>query len=53
MVLALIIVDKRTLAVDILVWVTVVVTLASGADYFFNFRNLVHARASSHSRAET
>jgi hypothetical protein len=27
--------------------------VASGADYFFNFRSLVHARPSSHSRAET
>jgi CDP-diacylglycerol--glycerol-3-phosphate 3-phosphatidyltransferase len=53
MVLVLIIVDERTLAVDILIWVTVVVTVASGADYFFNFRNLLHARPSSHSRAET
>jgi CDP-diacylglycerol--glycerol-3-phosphate 3-phosphatidyltransferase len=46
-------VDERTLAVDILIWVTVVVTVASGADYFFNFRSLLHARPSSHSRAET
>jgi CDP-diacylglycerol--glycerol-3-phosphate 3-phosphatidyltransferase len=53
MVLVLIIVDDRTLPVDILVWVTVVVTVASGADYFFNFRSLLHARPSSHSRAET
>jgi CDP-diacylglycerol---glycerol-3-phosphate 3-phosphatidyltransferase len=53
MVLVLIIVDERTLAVDILIWVTVVVTVASGADYFFNFRSLLHARPSSHSRAET
>jgi CDP-diacylglycerol---glycerol-3-phosphate 3-phosphatidyltransferase len=53
MVLVLIAVDERTLAVDVLVWVTVVVTVASGADYFFNFRSLVHARPSSHSRAET
>ena len=35
MVLVLIIVHRRTLAVDILVWVTVVITVASGADYFF------------------
>jgi CDP-diacylglycerol--glycerol-3-phosphate 3-phosphatidyltransferase len=53
MVLVLIAVEHRTLPVDILVWVTVVVTVASGADYFFNFRSLIHARPSSHSRAET
>jgi CDP-diacylglycerol--glycerol-3-phosphate 3-phosphatidyltransferase len=53
MVLVLIIVDQRTLPVQILVWVTVLVTVASGADYFFNFRSLLQARASSHSRAET
>jgi CDP-diacylglycerol--glycerol-3-phosphate 3-phosphatidyltransferase len=53
MVLVLIAIDERTLPVDVLVWVTVVVTVASGADYFFNFRSLVHARPSSHSRAET
>jgi CDP-diacylglycerol---glycerol-3-phosphate 3-phosphatidyltransferase len=53
MVLVLITVDHRTIAVDILVYVTVVVTVASGVDYFFNFRNLLHARPSSHSRAET
>jgi CDP-diacylglycerol---glycerol-3-phosphate 3-phosphatidyltransferase len=53
MVLVLIAVDHRTPAVDVVVWVTVVVTVASGADYFFNFRSLLHARSSSHSRAET
>jgi CDP-diacylglycerol--glycerol-3-phosphate 3-phosphatidyltransferase len=53
MVLVLIIVDDRTLPVQILIWVTVLVTVASGADYFFNFRSLIQARASSHSRAET
>jgi CDP-diacylglycerol--glycerol-3-phosphate 3-phosphatidyltransferase len=53
MVLVLIIVDDRTLPVDILVWVTVLITVASGADYFFNFRSLLHARPSSHCRAET
>jgi CDP-diacylglycerol--glycerol-3-phosphate 3-phosphatidyltransferase len=53
MVLVLITVDHRTIAVDILIYVTVVVTVASGVDYFFNFRSLLQARPSSHSRAET
>jgi CDP-diacylglycerol--glycerol-3-phosphate 3-phosphatidyltransferase len=53
MVLVLIIVDERTLPVQVLVWVTVLITVASGADYFFNFRSLLQARPSSHSRAET
>ena len=53
MVLVLIAVDNRTLAVDALVYATVVVTVASGVVYFFNFRSLVQARPSSHSRAET
>jgi CDP-diacylglycerol---glycerol-3-phosphate 3-phosphatidyltransferase len=53
MVLVLIAVDHRTIAVDILVYVAVVVTVASGVDYFFNFRSLLQARPSSHSRAET
>lgn len=53
MVLVLIIVDVHTWPVDILVWVTVIITVASGVDYFFNFRSLLQARPSSHSRAET
>ena len=53
MVLVLIIVDERTVPVQVLVWVTVLITVASGADYFFNFRSLLQARPSSHSRAET
>ena len=53
MVLALIAVDGRPLWVDALIYVTVVVTVLSAADYFFNFRALVHARPSSHSRVET
>jgi CDP-diacylglycerol---glycerol-3-phosphate 3-phosphatidyltransferase len=53
MVLVLIAVEDRTLPVDILVWVTVIVTVASGVDYFFNFRSLLQARPSSHSRVET
>jgi CDP-diacylglycerol---glycerol-3-phosphate 3-phosphatidyltransferase len=58
MVLALIAVDDaRPLGVDLLVYVTVAVTLASGADYFFGLRKMLaerhHARPSSHSRIET
>jgi CDP-diacylglycerol--glycerol-3-phosphate 3-phosphatidyltransferase len=45
MVLVLIAVDNRTVAVDLLVYVTVVITVASGADYFFNFRSLLRARS--------
>jgi CDP-diacylglycerol--glycerol-3-phosphate 3-phosphatidyltransferase len=45
MVLVLIAVDDRTVAVDLLVYVTVVITVASGADYFFNFRSLLRARS--------
>jgi CDP-diacylglycerol--glycerol-3-phosphate 3-phosphatidyltransferase len=52
MVLVLIAVEHRTPLVDVLVWVTVVITVASGADYFFNFRSLLQARSSSHSRVE-
>jgi CDP-diacylglycerol---glycerol-3-phosphate 3-phosphatidyltransferase len=44
MVLVLIAVDHRTAAVDALIYVTVVVTVVSGADYFFNFRAVVRAR---------
>ena len=36
-----------------LVYATVVVTVASAVDYFFSFRQLIHARPSSHSRVET
>jgi CDP-diacylglycerol---glycerol-3-phosphate 3-phosphatidyltransferase len=53
MVLALIAVDGRPAWLDALIYVTVVVTVLSAADYFFNFRTLLHARPSSHSRAET
>ena len=53
MVLALIAVDGRPMWVDALIYVTVVVTVLSAADYFFNFRTLLHTRPSSHSRAET
>ena len=53
MVLALIAVDGSPAWVDALVYATVLVTVVSAADYFFNFRALIHARPSSHSRAET
>ncbi len=53
MVLALIIVDGRPLWVDGLVYVTVIITVASALDYFFNFRTLIHSRPASHSRIET
>jgi CDP-diacylglycerol--glycerol-3-phosphate 3-phosphatidyltransferase len=46
MVLVLIAVDDRTVAVDALIYVTVLVTVASGVDYFFNFRTLLRARPS-------
>ena len=44
MVLVLIIVDGSPLWVDALVWVTTIITVISGADYFFGFRSLVQAR---------
>ena len=53
MVLALITVDGSPAWVDALVYGTVAVTVMSGVDYFFNFRALLHARPSSHSRVET
>ena len=53
MVLVLILVEGSPLWVDALVYATVVITVASAADYFFGFRKLFHARPSSHSRAET
>jgi CDP-diacylglycerol---glycerol-3-phosphate 3-phosphatidyltransferase len=45
MVLVLIIVDGRPLAVDLLVYATVAVTVLSGADYFFGLRRLLAERA--------
>lgn len=48
MVLVLIIVDERPLAVDVLVQVTVVVTVLSGADYFFGLRRLIGDRRRAH-----
>jgi CDP-diacylglycerol--glycerol-3-phosphate 3-phosphatidyltransferase len=47
MVLVLIAVDHRTLPVDLLIYATVVITIVSGADYFFNFRSFVRHRATS------
>jgi CDP-diacylglycerol--glycerol-3-phosphate 3-phosphatidyltransferase len=44
MVLVLIIVDGRPLGVDLLVYVTVAVTVLSGADYFFGLRRLLADR---------
>jgi CDP-diacylglycerol---glycerol-3-phosphate 3-phosphatidyltransferase len=44
MVLVLIIVDGRPIAVDLLVYTTVVVTVLSGADYFFGLRRLLSER---------
>src|SRR3954453_1176858 len=45
MVLVLIIVDDRPLPVDLLVYATVVVTVLSGADYFFGLRRLLDERS--------
>jgi CDP-diacylglycerol--glycerol-3-phosphate 3-phosphatidyltransferase len=53
MVLALIVYDDDKLWVLALIYVTVAVTVLSAADYFYNFRAMVHARPSSHSRVET
>jgi CDP-diacylglycerol---glycerol-3-phosphate 3-phosphatidyltransferase len=47
MVLALITVDGSPAWVDALVYVTVAVTVYSGADYFFGFRALLRTRASA------
>jgi CDP-diacylglycerol---glycerol-3-phosphate 3-phosphatidyltransferase len=44
MVLVLITVTGSPLWVDVLVWVTTIITVISGADYFFGFRSLVQAR---------
>ena len=56
MVLALIIVTGSPTWLVVLVYATVVVTVLSGLDYFFNFRTRLaaaQARPSSHSRIET
>jgi CDP-diacylglycerol--glycerol-3-phosphate 3-phosphatidyltransferase len=52
MVLVLIAVDERTTWVDVLVGVTVFVTIASGVDYFFGFRSLLRARSAARERGE-
>jgi CDP-diacylglycerol--glycerol-3-phosphate 3-phosphatidyltransferase len=44
MVLVLITVDGSPPWVDGLVWLTTIITVISGADYFFGFRSLVQAR---------
>ena len=46
MVLVLIIVDGRPIGVDLLVYVTVVVTVLSGAGYFFRLQRLASSQAS-------
>jgi CDP-diacylglycerol--glycerol-3-phosphate 3-phosphatidyltransferase len=55
MVLALIWVDRPAQWVDILIWVTVVITVLSGADYFYKLRRVLAPQPapSSHSRIET
>jgi len=60
MVLALIWVDRPARWVDLLVYVTVAITVLSGADYFYRLRRLLApepaaqpAAPSSHSRIET
>ena len=50
MVMVLIAVDDHTVAVDALVYLTVAVTVASGVDYFFNFRSLLRSHAAVRSR---
>ena len=51
MVLALIIVDSSPAWVDALVYATVLVTVASAVDYFFNFRQIIQGRAGDTSRS--
>jgi CDP-diacylglycerol--glycerol-3-phosphate 3-phosphatidyltransferase len=53
MVMALITVEGSPAWLAGLVYLTVAVTVVSGVDYFFNFRALLQARPSSHSRIET
>jgi CDP-diacylglycerol---glycerol-3-phosphate 3-phosphatidyltransferase len=50
MVLVLILVENSPAWVDALVWVTVAITVVSGADYFFGFRSLIQARQARHAR---
>ena len=51
MVLVLIIVDGSPPWVDALVGLTTVITIISGADYFFGFRSLIQARQARHARS--
>jgi CDP-diacylglycerol--glycerol-3-phosphate 3-phosphatidyltransferase len=51
MVLVLIIVEGSPAWVDVLVWLTVAITVVSGADYFFGFRSLIQARQARHARS--
>jgi CDP-diacylglycerol---glycerol-3-phosphate 3-phosphatidyltransferase len=59
MVLALIWVDRPAAWVDVLIYVTVAITVLSGADYFYRLRGLLtdapapQTASSSHSRIET
>jgi CDP-diacylglycerol---glycerol-3-phosphate 3-phosphatidyltransferase len=55
MVLALIWVDRPAPWVDILIYVTVAITVLSGVDYFYRLRKLFAPQPapSSHSRIET
>src|SRR4051794_31677734 len=48
MVLALIVHPAPSVAVDVLVYVTVAVTVLSGADYFFGLRRLLAERPHPH-----
>ena len=50
MVMVLIAVDGRPLWVSLLVYVTVAITVLSGADYFFGFRRLSDQRAAAGSQ---
>jgi CDP-diacylglycerol---glycerol-3-phosphate 3-phosphatidyltransferase len=51
MVLVLILVEDSPPWVDGLVWLTVAITIVSGADYFFGFRSLIQARQARHARS--
>jgi CDP-diacylglycerol--glycerol-3-phosphate 3-phosphatidyltransferase len=53
MVLVLIVVDGRPIGVDLLVYATVVVTVLSGADYFFGLRRLLTERHGHGGRRRT
>jgi CDP-diacylglycerol--glycerol-3-phosphate 3-phosphatidyltransferase len=51
MVLVLILVENSPAWVDGLVWVTVLVTVISGADYFFGLRSIIQASRARHARS--